>query len=59
MFACILLFFRLSIKYSIMHGFTPFHVAQKLKLRHTKLFVMARASLNLPMTGVAEGNEVG
>jgi len=52
------LFFFLSIKYAIMHGFTPFYVAQKLKLRHTKLFVVATASLNLPMTVGAQGNEV-
>jgi hypothetical protein len=51
-------FFYLSINYNIMHGFTPFHVAQKLKLHHTKLFVVATASLNLPMTLGAQGNEV-
>jgi len=41
-----------------MHGFTPFDVPQKLKLCHTKLFVMTTASLNLPMTVGAHGNEV-
>ena len=41
-----------------MHGFTPFYVAQKLRLRHTKLFVVATASLNPPVTAGAQGNEV-
>jgi hypothetical protein len=57
-FARIILFFHLSIKYNIMHGFTLFYVPQKLKPRHTKLFVMATASLNLPLTVGAQGNEV-
>jgi hypothetical protein len=48
----------MSIKYNVMQGFTSFHVPQKLKLRHIKLFVMATASLNLLMTVGAQDNEV-
>jgi len=35
-----------------------FTFQKKLKPRHTKLFVMATASLNPPMTVGAQGNEV-
>jgi hypothetical protein len=54
----ILYYSFMSIKYNVMHGFTSFRVPQKLKLRHIKLFVMATASLNLPMTVGAQHNDV-